>query len=89
MNENQNEKSPSNRTWGDRIKSSLIIGFSVSALWIVIMLATGRYNLSISGDQGAENMSGLLGNALGIFFIVFFSAFIVKVIFYFFKKLKE
>ena len=59
--EEQNQKNE----WGTLLKSSLLVGLGLSVVWMVIVLAAGAYNPST-----ASGISGLLGNAFGIFFVL-------------------
>ena len=88
-NVDQENKIQSNKTWGDRIKSSLLIGLIISGVWMAIMLVTGSYHPFAGGHQGAADMSGLLGNGFGIFVFLSSITFVVKAVRFYFSKPKE
>ena len=73
----------SKKTWGSRLKTSLLVGLILTIIWAVVVIAAGGYN-----PNSAEGISGLLGNAFGIFIVLTIISFIVNSIWYFIMKAK-
>lgn len=62
-----------NSNWGGLLKSSLLIGLTLSIAWMAIVVAVGAYKPST-----ASGISGLLGNAFGIFILFSGVSFVYK-----------
>lgn len=68
------------KTWGDRLKSSFLIGLSITAVWAVAGIAMGQ-----ADPTTAEGFGILLGNGVPLIFLTSGIAFVIKAVRHFIK----